>query len=79
MTGYLEHKAHDFNNVPSICLKAAVIMRVHHICEQYVQYASQEVGGTLIGEDGLVVMTGAKSMEWYPIHFLKHFLNLAFI
>jgi hypothetical protein len=26
---------------------------------------SQEVGGTLIGEHGLVVMAGAESMEWY--------------
>ena len=28
----------------------------------------QEVGGTLIGEDGLVVMTGAESVEWYQMH-----------
>ena len=26
---------------------------------------AQEVGGTLIGEDGLVVMAGAKWVEWY--------------
>ena len=26
---------------------------------------SQEVGGTLIGENGLMVMTGAESVEWY--------------
>ena len=29
---------------------------------------SQEVGGTLIGVEGLVVMTGAESVEWYQIH-----------
>jgi hypothetical protein len=28
----------------------------------------QEVGGTLIGKDGLVVMAGAESVEWYQIH-----------
>ena len=31
-------------------------------------YITQEVGGTLIGEDGLVVMAGAESVEWYQIH-----------
>ena len=29
---------------------------------------SQEVGCTLIGEDGLMVMAGAESVEWYLIH-----------
>ena len=29
---------------------------------------SQEVGGTLIGEDRLVVMAGAESVEWYQLH-----------
>ena len=29
---------------------------------------SQEVGGTLIGEDGLMVMAGAESVECYPTH-----------
>jgi hypothetical protein len=29
---------------------------------------SQEVGGTLIGEDRPVVMTGGESVEWYQIH-----------
>ena len=29
---------------------------------------SQEVGGTLIGENELVVMTGAESVEWFQIH-----------
>ena len=28
----------------------------------------QEVGGTLIGEDRLVVMAGAESVEWYQTH-----------
>ena len=28
----------------------------------------QEVGGSLIGENGLVVMTGAESVERYQIH-----------
>lgn len=28
----------------------------------------QEVGGTLVGKNGLVVMTGAASEEWYHIH-----------
>ena len=27
----------------------------------------QGVGGTLIGEDGLVVMAGAEAVEWYQI------------
>jgi hypothetical protein len=29
---------------------------------------TQEVGGTLIWENGLVVMTGEESEEWYQIH-----------
>jgi hypothetical protein len=29
---------------------------------------AQEVGGTLIGEDGLVRMAGVESVEWYQIH-----------
>jgi hypothetical protein len=29
---------------------------------------TQEFGGTLIGEDRLVVMTGADSVEWIQIH-----------
>lgn len=28
----------------------------------------QEVGGSLIGEAGLMVMAGAVLMEWYKIH-----------
>ena len=28
----------------------------------------QEVGGTLIGEDGLVVMAGVDYVEWFKIH-----------
>ena len=28
--------------------------------------SSQEVGGTLIGEDRLVVMAGVESGKWYP-------------
>ena len=35
---------------------------------------SQEVGGTLIGEDGLVVMAGAESVEWYQI--IKHMVTI---
>ena len=31
-------------------------------------FSSQEVGGTLIGEDGLIVMAGMESMEWYRTH-----------
>ena len=27
---------------------------------------AQEIGGTLIGENGLVVMTGAELVEWFP-------------
>jgi hypothetical protein len=30
--------------------------------------SSQEVGGTLIGENGLVLMAGAVQVEWYQIH-----------
>jgi hypothetical protein len=29
---------------------------------------TQEVGGTLIGEDGLMVMAGEELVEWYQIH-----------
>jgi hypothetical protein len=29
---------------------------------------SLEVGGTLIEKNGLVVVTGAESVEWYQIH-----------
>jgi hypothetical protein len=28
----------------------------------------QEVGGTLIGENGLVVVIGVGSVEWYETH-----------
>jgi hypothetical protein len=28
----------------------------------------QAAGGSFIGENGLVVMAGAESMEWYPTH-----------
>ena len=35
---------------------------------QWKHNHAQEVGGTLIGEDGLVVMAGAESVEWYQIH-----------
>lgn len=34
---------------------------------------SQEVGGTLIGEDRLQVMTGAESVEWNQIHQTRGF------
>jgi hypothetical protein len=27
-----------------------------------------EVGGTLIGEDGLVLIAGAELVEWYQMH-----------
>ena len=30
--------------------------------------AAQGVGGTLIGENGLVVMTGSESVEWYNMY-----------
>ena len=30
--------------------------------------ASQEVGGTWIGEEGLVIMAGEEKVEWYQIH-----------
>jgi hypothetical protein len=36
----------------------------------YAAFTSQEVGGTLIGEDGLVVMAVAESVEWYQTHGL---------
>ena len=29
---------------------------------------AHEAGGTLIGEDGLVLVAGAELMEWYQIH-----------
>ena len=29
---------------------------------------AQVLGGTLIGEDGLMVISGAESVEWYQIH-----------
>jgi hypothetical protein len=29
---------------------------------------AQDVGGTLIGEDGLAVMAGAESEEWFQTH-----------
>ena len=31
-------------------------------------YIAQEVGGTLIVENGLVLITGAELVEWYQIH-----------
>ena len=36
-------------------------------------YTPQDVGGTLIGEKGLLVMTGAQSEEWYQIHQTRGF------
>jgi hypothetical protein len=35
---------------------------------RYRKYTAQEVDGTLIGEDGLVVMAGVELVEWYQIH-----------
>ena len=37
---------------------------------------TQEVGGTLIGEDGLIVMAGEELVEWYQIHqtWFQHLL-----
>ena len=35
---------------------------------QHTEGQSQDVGGTLIGEDGLVIMAGAELVEWYQIH-----------
>ena len=37
-----------------------------HACK--IHFQTQEVGGTLIGEDGLVVMAGAELVEWYQTH-----------
>ena len=37
-------------------------------------HTSEEVGGTLIGENGLVVMAGRKCVEWYPI--LHHMVSM---
>ena len=37
---------------------------------------AQEVGGTLIGEDRLVVMAEAELVEWYQIHGLLPFHSL---
>jgi hypothetical protein len=34
---------------------------------------AQEVGGTLIWESELMVMTGAESVEWYQIHGFQVF------
>ena len=35
-----------------------------------------EVGGTLIGENGLMLMTGAELVEWYQIHVFALFWTL---
>jgi hypothetical protein len=39
---------------------------------------TQEVGGTLIGEDGLVVMAEAEWVEWYQTHVLNVFDAIPF-
>jgi hypothetical protein len=39
---------------------------------------AQEVGGTLIGEDRVVVMAGAEEMEWYQIHGFHVFDAISF-
>ena len=36
-------------------------------------FGTQEVGGTLTGEDGLVLMAGVESVEWYQIHHTHGF------
>ena len=38
----------------------------------------QEVGGTLIGENGLVVMIGVGSVEWYQTHGFQVFDAIPF-
>ena len=37
-------------------------------CVEHQIFSTQEVGGTLVREDGLMVMAGAESVEWYQIH-----------
>lgn len=39
---------------------------------------TQEVGGTLIGEDGIVVMAGAEKMEGHQTHGLNVFDSIPF-
>ena len=44
-------------------------MRVKEKLTVHYIYIAQEVGNTLIGEDGLVVMIGAESNTWFPYGF----------
>jgi hypothetical protein len=44
-----------------------VVLSVHTVHQS--KHTSQEVGDSLlIGENGLVVMTGMELVEWYQIH-----------
>jgi hypothetical protein len=40
---------------------------ITHCFIEFKSHTPQEVGGTLIGEDGLVVMAGAEQVECYQI------------
>jgi hypothetical protein len=40
--------------------------------------ATQEVGGTLIVEEGLMVMAGAEWVEWYQTHEFNLFDAIQF-
>ena len=35
--------------------------------QAHIRHTPQDFGATLIGEDGLMVMAGAESVEWYQI------------
>lgn len=49
-------------------LHAIIILTVKYNCLSVGVCPAQEVSNTFIGEDGLVVVTGAESVKWYQIH-----------
>jgi hypothetical protein len=59
---------HRVNRPPRKChLMKIITSPLCDLCNQGT-LGSQEVGATLIGEDGLAVMAGAESVEWYHIY-----------
>ena len=58
-----------------VFLHMSLASQRHHIGEAVLAYLQTRFG-TLIGEDGLVVMAAAESVGWYQTHGLMRFQTL---
>lgn len=55
-----------------------ILARLSFPAWQQCDYHAQEVGGTLIGENGLVLKAGAESVEYYHTHGFQVFDAIPF-